>query len=386
MEKEQHKYKILIVDDVARNIQILGNILSSNGFQIAYAQSGKQALKIANNQIFDLILLDIMMPEMDGYEVCEKLKLEDNTKDVPVIFITAKADMESIVKGFDVGGQDYITKPFNSAELLARVNTHILIQVQKLQLKEANEFLEQKVEERTVELSRANVLLEKLDKTKSDFLSIISHELRTPLNGLIGLTNLLDDTQINDSQQEYIDHLKDVSERLVRFSDMAILITSLKVDKYHPDFLPVSVNHLIESSISEYKSMYSDKNLKIEFVSEPNKPLIFADSDLIRQCCILIIDNSVKFAGEDKEIKVSVLFSGDNVSMVFEDLGPGFSKEALDHLFELFGASDVLHIEGSGLSMAAVKMIMDIHNGNVEVENSSNSGAIVKLHFNTIIV
>ena len=132
--------------------------------------------------------------------------------------------------------------------------------------------------------------------------------------------------------------------------------------------------------------MYSDKNLKIEFVSEPNKPLIFADSDLIRQCCILIIDNSVKFAGEDKEIKVSVLFSGDNVSMVFEDLGPGFSKEALDHLFELFGASDVLHIEGSGLSMAAVKMIMDIHNGNVEVENSSNSGAIVKLHFNTIIV
>jgi len=262
--KKQSARKILIVDDVARNIQILGNILSSHGFQIAYAQSGKHALSIAQKQNFDLVLLDIMMPEMDGYEVCLKLKSDKKTAEVPVIFLTAKADMESIVKGFETGGQDYITKPFNSAELLARVNTHILLREQKSQLKEMNAHLERKVEERTVELKKANKLLEKLDNTKSDFLSIISHELRTPLNGVIGLTNLLEDSLMDKGQKEYLNHLKEVSERLVRFSDMALLITSLRIDKYQPDFLPVSVNHLVESGVSEFHNLHPGSGLEIK--------------------------------------------------------------------------------------------------------------------------
>lgn len=380
-------YKILIVDDVARNIQILGNILSSHGFQIAYAQSGQQALNIAKKQTFDLILLDIMMPEMDGYEVCESLKSDKKTSEVPVIFLTAKADMDSIVKGFETGGQDYITKPFNSAELLARVNTHILLREQKKQLKEMNSQLEKKVEERTYQLRKANVLLEKLDHTKSDFLSIISHELRTPLNGVIGLINLLDSTSIDESQQEYINHLKEVSERLVRFSDLALLITSLKINKYKPDFLPVSVNHLVESGIEEYRSLRENSTLKINFENHINKPLVFADAELIRQCCILIIENVVKFAGEELPLDISIITSDWRVSIQFVDRGAGFTDEAVDNLFELFGAGNILNVEGLGLSLAAVKLIMDVHNGMVEaVNNTETSGAIVRLHFDVFNV
>lgn len=381
LKKKGNTHTILIVDDVARNIQILGNILSSNGFQIAYAQSGKQALNIAKMQEFDLILLDIMMPEMDGYEVCEKLKSNKKTAEVPIIFLTAKADMDSIVKGFETGGQDYITKPFNSAELLARVNTHILLKEQKIQLQQANNVLEQKVEERTIQLKKANSLLEKFDKTKSDFLSIISHELRTPLNGVIGLTNLLDDTPLDESQQEYINHLKEVSERLVRFSDIALLITSLKIDKYQPDFLSVSVNHLVESGIKEYNRLYESNHLIVDFKKNDTKPLIFADSDLIRQCCILIIENAVKFAGIERPVGISILTTDTKVTIEFNDYGPGFSEEAVNHLFELFGPGDILHVEGSGLSLAAVKLIMDVHNGKVEAVNSKESGAVVRLHF-----
>lgn len=381
LKKKDSSHTILIVDDVARNIQILGNILSSNGFQIAYAQSGKQALSIAKMQKFDLILLDIMMPEMNGYEVCEKLKSNKKTSEIPIIFLTAKADMDSIVKGFETGGQDYITKPFNSAELLARVKTHILLKEQKILLKQTNEILEQKVEERTSQLKRANTLLEKFDRTKSDFLSIISHELRTPLNGVIGLTKLLDDSPLDESQQEYINHLKEVSERLVRFSDVALLITSLKINKYQPDFLSVSINHLVESGIKEFKHLHEDSNLIINFSNNETKPLIFADSDLVRQCCILIIENAAKFAGEERPLDISVITTETKVTIEFKDYGPGFSEDAVNHLFELFGAGDILHIEGSGLSLAAVNLIMNMHNGRVEGVNGEESGAVVKLHF-----
>jgi len=378
--KEQKK--ILIVDDVARNIQILGNILSNNGYQIAYAQNGRQALKITNTQNFDLILLDIMMPEMDGYEVCKHLKNSNITASIPIIFLTAKADMESIVKGFETGGQDYITKPFNSAELIARVKTQIQLQDQKLQLKKYNMELESKVRERTKELQQANSLLEKLDKTKSDFLSIISHELRTPLNGIIGLTNLLGDTKVDSSQNEYIEHLKNVSERLVRFSDMALLITSLKIKKYQPDFLSVSVDHLINSAIKKFLKE-NNADIKINYSANVEQLLIFADSDLIRQSIILILENSYKYSGKNSPIDIFVENHENNLSIEVKDYGPGFSKLALNRIFELFGAGDVSHIEGSGLSLAAVKLIIDMHNGIIEASNSKEAGAIIRMKFPT---
>ena len=380
-ETNKSEYRILIVDDVARNIQILGNILSSHGFQIAYAQSGRDALRIVSKQDFDLILLDIMMPEMNGYEVCKKLKDNNATSEIPIIYLTAKADSESIIKGFESGGQDYITKPFNSAELLARVNTHLLLRKQKIQLKQINKTLEQKVEKRTSQLKKANKLLEKLDHTKTDFLSIISHELRTPLNGVIGLTDLLDNTPMAKSQQEYVNHLKEVSERLVRFSDLALLITSLRIEKYQPDFLPVSANHLVESGITEYHNLNKETSLKIRFSPNKIKPLVFADSDLIRQCCILIIENAEKFAGHDRPVDIAVLASESRVTIEIKDYGPGFTNESLEKLFELFATGDVLHIEGSGLSLAAVKLIMKMHSGTVEALNNDGAGAIIKLHF-----
>ena len=118
-------YNILIVDDLPRNIQVLGKILTDEGFRVAFATNGTDALKLVGETQFDCILLDIMMPVMDGYDVCKELKSRFSSHDIPVIFLTAKNDQESIVKGFALGAQDYVTKPFNSAELIARVRTHI---------------------------------------------------------------------------------------------------------------------------------------------------------------------------------------------------------------------------------------------------------------------
>jgi len=119
------KSLILTVDDKPQNLQFLGTLLSNNGYEVVMAQSGPQALTFVKSEFPDLILLDVMMPEMDGYEVCEELKAEFPTHNIPVIFLTAKSDAQDILKGFDVGGVDYVTKPFHSAELLARIKTHI---------------------------------------------------------------------------------------------------------------------------------------------------------------------------------------------------------------------------------------------------------------------
>ncbi len=374
--------KILIVDDVSKNTQILGNILAQKEFQIAYAQNGQQALDICRVQDFDLILLDIMMPGMDGYEVCKRLKEDSKTKEIPIIFLTAKADMESIIKGFDTGGQDYITKPFNAAELLARVDNHLLIKRQRESLKDINNHLEELVQERTRELEKANRQLGILDQAKSNFLSVISHEIRTPLNGVIGLTELLNQTNIDKDQQEYLSYLKNVSRRLVKFSDTALLITTLKIDNELPDKLPVSLDNLITDTIDDFGNNEIHNNLNIKTTINDKDLLVKVDSDLLKTCFLMIIENSAKFSATN--LDVSITKDENQVSICFTDDGPGFTDTALSNIFELFSSGDILHSEGSGLGLAAAKLILDAHEAKISVKNIEPTGAMVTVKINYI--
>ena len=143
MDDTNKKFNILIVDDASKNIQVVANILKQEGYQMAFARNGKTALSRAETMPFDLILLDIMMPEMDGYEACERLKKNPETKDIPVIFLTAKTDKESVLKGFGLGAVDYVTKPFNAAELLARVKTHLELKLAKEDLRNSRDQLQE---------------------------------------------------------------------------------------------------------------------------------------------------------------------------------------------------------------------------------------------------
>ncbi len=142
MERKDPKFKILIVDDVPRNIQIISTVLKLQEYQMAFARSGAAALEMVKKNLPDLILLDIMMPDMDGYETCRRLKndpcFESGAKETPVIFLTGKTDSDSVVKGFEIGGVDYITKPFRTSELLARVQTHLQLKFAQEKLQEAN--------------------------------------------------------------------------------------------------------------------------------------------------------------------------------------------------------------------------------------------------------
>jgi len=184
LEQNSGKHSILIVDDVAKNIQLVAKFLTHEGYNLFFAQSGESAIKQIAARTFDLILLDIMMPGMDGFEVCRKIKNQDKSKDIPVIFLTAKTDDEVIVKGFDIGGVDYITKPFNPIELIARVKTHLQMRSRELELEELN-------------------------NTKDTLLSVISHDLRTPFFNIMSIGELL------------LKNYKNYDEKEISFKDLS---------------------------------------------------------------------------------------------------------------------------------------------------------------------
>lgn len=185
------KPTVLIVDDTPENLRLLEEMLHGNGFRVAAFPSGRMALEAMKKVAPDIALLDIMMPDMDGYEVLARMKKDPATRDVPVIFISALGSAADKVKAFSAGGLDYVTKPFQREEVLARVHTHLSLRDLRLELDLRNRDLERQVAARTRELADANARLSEMVRVKSEFLSMISHEIRTPANGLLAVGELL---------------------------------------------------------------------------------------------------------------------------------------------------------------------------------------------------
>lgn len=373
---------ILVVDDNPRNIQIVGNILKEQQYQIAFALEGAKAVELAAQQDFDLVLLDIMMPEMDGYEVCQLLRSDPKTKNLPIIFLTAKTDTNSIVRGFQLGANDYVTKPFNSAELMARVKTQLELHSKRKQLDELNKHLEEKVSERTTELEHANMRLMRLEKSKSDFLSIIGHELRTPLNALVGLTTLLQSTDLTTEQNEFLFSMKHASGRLARFSEMALLITSLQTSAQLPDLYPLRVNVLFEMAIKELHFLIQEKQLEVIILNHSDTINVDGDAELIRKCLVILMENSIHQLPVGGKIELQAIETEQSETCLqVSDDGPGFTQEIID-LFSKGDEQDLKAVRAlGGLSLTAVRLIMKAHGGNIGIANKPGGGAKVCLKF-----
>jgi phosphoserine phosphatase RsbU/P len=212
--------KILVVDDILKNIQVLGSVLGQEGYAVSYATNGAKALEMATSELFDLILLDVMMPEMNGYEVCRRLKQIPATVDIPILFLTAKSEQSDIVRGLQEGAVDYLTKPFNTAELLARVKTHMALQKSKADLLQSKAELEEK-----------NQDLERLLIENQKALS----EIKT-LRGILPICSSC--KKIRDDEG-YWRHL----ESYIQAHSLAKFSHSLCMDcakKLYPDFVPPS--------------------------------------------------------------------------------------------------------------------------------------------------
>lgn len=369
--------KILIADDQQKNIQVLGSLLRQENYIIGVAMNGRQALEmLLQSNDYDLVLMDINMPIMNGIEACKAIREHENLKEIPIIFLTALVESESIVLGFEAGGQDYVTKPFNSNELLARVNTHLELKQNRDSLRQVNNWLEQKVKERTEELTVANSQLLKLDTAKTEFLNIISHEIRTPLHGIIGALGILNEYQLPEEIKELMYVMEISANRLEEFSLKALDISLLNTKgKAILNLNKEDLTDIISSKANALKSQADKKNISIILQNEGRDICTMLDKTFIDKCVSYLIDNAIKFGNRNSEIFIKTMEHSKNLVVTIEDEGKHFPDNYNFSDIEVFGTNS--HIDQNpALSLFLCKKIIEAHNGNIEIGNTQNGAKV----------
>jgi two-component system sensor histidine kinase/response regulator len=388
--QQNTRTNILLVDNIPSNLNFLSDILSQEGFGIILATHGKEAVITARRELPDLILLDVAMPDMDGYSVCEELKSDPSARDIPIMFLTARNEREDIIRGFEVGAVDYIMKPFSYTELVARVKTQLELRNKTQQLQSVNLRLEEIVRQRTAELQNSNKDLFELNhklkaayeelstlhKVKDEFMRHINHELRTPLQGIHGFTLILEDLIQSPEQKEYLHSINHLVNRLVQLSEISLLFTEIRADNYKLNLEEINLNEFILSLSRQIET----HQRKIILDLSESQILIKSDQKLLTTCVNLIVENAIKFSPDLSLITIKTLKSDNKALLEIQDQGPGFSRKALKNIFELFSTDNLQYkTEGFGIGLATAKLILNALSAELKIFNLPVAGASVQL-------
>ena len=382
-------FKVLAVDDNPKNIQVIGSILMEANYEVGFAMDGKQALELLmESKDYDLVLLDVNMPVMNGFEACKAMRHNEALREIPVIFLTALNEPENILTGFDVGGQDYVSKPFNSKELLSRVKTHLDLKRSKDQLKMVNQWLEIKVKERTQDLQKANSELEIannelifLDKAKGEFLEKLSHEIRAPLAGIMGFISVLQNEMNPNELLELLKYLDVSAARLERFATTSMLITELRTKTTSINRESVKVDDLIEFVRQRQSDQIELRNMTVVIEGAVDTITINGERNLLEICFESLVDNALKYSPNGSKMTFSTIQNNGEVICSFTDQGRKFSPETLTKIYELLSLKDKQFEDNEALDIALVNLIMNAHLGKMEVSDNEVGGSTIRLIF-----
>lgn len=351
----QNSANILIVDDIPANLKVLGEILKNEGYKVRPVPSGTLALQVAEKEKPDLILLDIIMPEMDGFEVCRQLKANTRLNDIPVIFISALNETNDVVKALNTGGVDFITKPFQTEEVVARVKTHV------------------KLYQQSIELINLNA-------TKDKFFSIIAHDLKGTLGGFMGMTEILAEEMSNMAEaeiQDYLGTLRDASVNLFRLLENLLQWARLKQGAIH--FNPETIKFLTVGNecLALLKEAAKNKNIRIVKEIDGNI-LVFADNNILQTIVRNLISNAVKFTPKDGTVKLSAKITDEqSVTISVKDSGIGMSQDMIATLFNPGARNGRPGTEGepsTGLGLMLCKEFIETLGGKIKVESEEGKG------------
>ncbi len=365
--------KILVVDDNPVNVDVLRAPLEAAGYEILMAPSGEVALKLAPQTLPDLILLDVMMPGLDGFDTCVQLKEHSELKNIPVIFVTGKTATEDIIKGFQVGGADYINKPFRHEEVLARVTTH-------LKLRQANRKNEKLVED----LKNALLKMESAKQeslAKSHFLSRMTHELRTPMNAVLGFTQLLQMNSkghLDDEDLELIDEISRGGNHLMQVIGRVLDFAELDEQELQLQTLPVKLSQVVgESVAAKTADREADRNIEICF-NGMEAQNVQANPESLREVVDILLDNAIKYNSKAGRITVECHTTpSGRVQLAVEDEGPGVPEVEKDKVFlPLYRGKDhVDQVDGIGMGLACAEKYARLMNASLRVEAGSSGGS-----------
>jgi DNA-binding response OmpR family regulator len=366
---------IMIVDDNPANLKLLEDMLLRQGHEVRSFPLGRLALAAAKKRAPDLILLDINMPEMNGYEVCERLKSVEELASIPVIFLSALGETEDKVKAFQTGAVDYVSKPFQFEEVQARVDAHLKLHNLQKALRLQNEHLEEAVAARTVELSKANERLTILDRSKSEFLNLISHEFRTPLNGLLGVSEIiLADMAPTGQNHELKGVYQRSRQRILTILDDATLLTQIDVSRERFESTAVSLNEALSKALEKTAAFAKSRYTTLMPPTFDMGP-VAANEDLLVKALQALVETAVKFSAQGGIIRLSSNFAEDVRTLIVESYGRTIPGSALMKFFDLFSIGEAITPGGDlGLGPPLAYRILALFGGSVSVENLEPPG------------
>ncbi|RJP64308.1 MAG: hybrid sensor histidine kinase/response regulator [Candidatus Abyssobacteria bacterium SURF_17] len=375
---------ILIVEDDPVNIDLMKAQLSTEGYSIGCAHDGEEALnQLAYNKP-DLVLLDIMIPKKSGYEVCKHIKSMAETRHIPVIMVTALNDMESRVKGIAAGADDFLSRPVDRSELLARVRSMLRVKHLHDELtKESRSAREsnQKIELQKRVLKSMSAQLMHASHLKYEFIVDMSHALRTPLNVIIGFSEMLQDELVgtlNDKQARYVANVLESGRELQGL--IADIVDLFKIDtgKLALEMTEFSLKDAIDSAIAAFDETARAKQIEISVHVAPNVTRVFADPQRFTAIMNNLLSNAFKFTPGKAGVEVTAERVENTVRVCVADSGPGLLPEDCEKVFsEFYRVSDpaIASCAGSGLGLAIARKLVYMHGGQIWAESTKGSGA-----------
>lgn len=361
------KIKILATDDIQVNLDVITAVLEATGnYLVVTAKDGKTAIQKAKSNDFDLILMDIMMPEMDGFEVIKALKKFPNTKNIPIICLTAINDKDSIKKAFQLGAFDYITKPFSREELLARIGLHVK--------------LKHTIDELVI--ARKNAM--EVAEARSLFLANMSHEIRTPMNGIIGMVDILKKTKLAEDQRDYLAIIESSGDSLLSIINDLLDYSKLEAGKLELENIPFMLSHELNNVFRMLDVLARKKDITLSLeIDEMTPDFLTGDPVRLKQIIINLVNNAIKFThvgGVTIKVDPQRLKGKKSIILQFEitDTGIGISEDGKKALFQSFSQADkstTRKFGGTGLGLVICKNLVEMMGGEIGVESVLGKGS-----------
>jgi two-component system, sensor histidine kinase and response regulator len=352
---------ILLVDDNPANLKLLSGMLKKTGYRVRPVPSGDLALEAARVAPPDLVLMDVNMPGMDGYEVCRRLKADEALRHIPVIFISALDETPDKMKAFAAGGVDYVTKPFQFEEVEARVTAHLEIERQKRELQESYDKLRE------------------LEALRDGLVHMIVHDMRSPLTGIsacLQALEMMERENLPERSLRLLSEARTTSAKLIEMVSCLLDVSKMEANAMELKLARCDLASVVKSALGEVEQLKGRRNLHVELPETP--AVVLCDGELVQRVVQNLLANAFQFTPDGTAIVLSVERRGDGVRVAVRDEGPGIPQQHHGRVFEKFGqveAREAHHKHTTGLGLTFCKLAVEAHGGTIGVDSDGEHGS-----------